>query len=277
MTNDLKPRDWEALSVYLDRQMSADERNRMEMRLRESAELRAGLAELSRTRDVLRSQPKLRAPRNFTLSAEMAGVRQVSPAYPAFRLAAVLASILFVLVVAGDWLSSKTSSDVPMLVQAPEEAHFEMEVLEEPAASLENLTPEVQALEVPEEDLLRGPVAPLTESQVRETVDATEAMEEEGAALKALPTVLPPGLESERAAEIMPESEEEVVSVPDSQPTPTSIIEVPAEPSPGIEVESESGINLLDSILQSPVRAVEVSLALLALFTGVVALVLRRR
>ena len=56
----------------------------------------------------------VRAPRNFTLTPEMAGVRTRSrPAmtlFPAFRLASALSSLLFVLVVLGDLLVSSPFS-----------------------------------------------------------------------------------------------------------------------------------------------------------------------
>lgn len=103
MSTQLSPQDWEKLSAYLDNQLSARERRKLEERLRLQANLRAGLGELRRTKDILRSAPKLRPPRNFTLTEEMAGISSSRPrTYPVFRLAFAMASILFVLTIAGD-------------------------------------------------------------------------------------------------------------------------------------------------------------------------------
>ena len=68
-------RDWEAMSAYLDNQLKPKDRVLLESRLEKSPELRSAFDELRRTRAVLRNQKSLRAPRNFALTAEMAGIR----------------------------------------------------------------------------------------------------------------------------------------------------------------------------------------------------------
>ncbi len=105
MTTKISPHDEELLSVYLDGQLAPKERDRLEARLREDAQLRSLLVELRRTRAILRSQPRLRAPRNFTLTPQMVGkpARMAPRGYPALRLASVLAGLLFVLVLVGDF------------------------------------------------------------------------------------------------------------------------------------------------------------------------------
>jgi anti-sigma factor RsiW len=107
MTTTITLREWEALSAYLDGQLNQKDRQRLERGLQERLELRQALEELRRTRAILRSQPKLRAPRNFTLTPEMVGfrtpTRAMPRAYPAFRLVSALASVLFILVLIGDF------------------------------------------------------------------------------------------------------------------------------------------------------------------------------
>ena len=115
MTKNLSSRDWEALSAYLDDHLSTKERARLEARLQSSPELKSGLDELRATRAVLRSQPKLRARRNFTLTPEMVGVKRPTRAYPVMRLAAVLVSIMFVLVFVGDIIFGGTMGGVPQM------------------------------------------------------------------------------------------------------------------------------------------------------------------
>lgn len=68
----LTERDWQALSEYLDGQLSTRDTTRLEKRLSEQSDLRAGLDELRHTRAMLRSVRKQPAPRNFTLSPAMA-------------------------------------------------------------------------------------------------------------------------------------------------------------------------------------------------------------
>ena len=105
MTTQITPRDWETLSAYLDDQLSAPERRDLENRLGNNTELSLGLEELRRTRMILRSLPKLRAPRNFTLTPSMAGQRMgasvTTGIYPLLRLAATMATLFFFIVTAG--------------------------------------------------------------------------------------------------------------------------------------------------------------------------------
>ena len=122
MTTKISPHEGELLSAYLDGQLAPKERVRLEARLREDPQLHSVLVELRRTRAILRSQPRLRAPRNFTLTPQMAGkpARITPRAYPALRLASVLAGMLFVLVLIGDLI---TVPRQPALLQsAPNQA-----------------------------------------------------------------------------------------------------------------------------------------------------------
>ena len=75
MTTRISPKEWEALSAYLDGQLSANDRIHLERLLTERPEMRVALKDLRSTRDFLRSQPSLRAPRNFTLAPQRAGIR----------------------------------------------------------------------------------------------------------------------------------------------------------------------------------------------------------
>ncbi|MEA3351738.1 MAG: zf-HC2 domain-containing protein, partial [Chloroflexota bacterium] len=106
MMEQISRRDWERLSAYLDGQLSPKEQARLKARLSTDAALQSGWDDLRRTREALRSMPRLRAPRNFTLRPEMVAQPKRKPSlwYPAFRLASVMVSLLFVLVVVGDLL-----------------------------------------------------------------------------------------------------------------------------------------------------------------------------
>jgi len=127
MTTRITPPQWEALSSYLDNQLTPKERARLETHLKQDAELRQALEDLRRTRALLRSQPRLRAPRNFTLTPAMAGVRSGARrsssvgTYPILRLASVLATIFFVLVTVGDF-AVRTFAPPPLTMTASERA-----------------------------------------------------------------------------------------------------------------------------------------------------------
>lgn len=68
MIKSLKNNQWEALSAYLDGQLSVRERQVLEEQLRSDTELQMALDELRQMQTLLRSVPRFRAPRNFTLS-----------------------------------------------------------------------------------------------------------------------------------------------------------------------------------------------------------------
>jgi|GEM_PF-281092 len=95
--------DLELISAYLDGQLSKVESARLEERLKTDEGYRQLLDELSGSRRVLRSLPARRAPRNFTLTPKMAGLKPPVPrAFPVFRLASVFATVLFFLVFAAN-------------------------------------------------------------------------------------------------------------------------------------------------------------------------------
>jgi hypothetical protein len=97
----LSAKDWQLLSEYLDEQLSAADRVRLEQGLQNRAELRSGLEELRRTRAVLRAAPRRKVPHNFTLTHAMAAEAarpRLSGWFPAMRLTSALAALMFILV-----------------------------------------------------------------------------------------------------------------------------------------------------------------------------------
>ncbi len=94
-------RDVELLSEYLDGRLSPSDSARLKSRLESDAGLRAVMDDLRSARGLLRKLPRRSAPRDFTLTPKMAGLRAPEPrAYPTFRFAAVLAAFLFVVTIA---------------------------------------------------------------------------------------------------------------------------------------------------------------------------------
>jgi len=114
-------RDVERLSAYLDGQLSQADRTRLEKRLQADPELAAVLDDLRQARSLLRQTPQRRAPRNFTLTPKMAGIRPPVPrAVPALSWASAIATLLFVFTL-GTNLVGRLSfgAAAPMMASAP--------------------------------------------------------------------------------------------------------------------------------------------------------------
>jgi hypothetical protein len=123
MKDTISKRDWETISAYLDGQLSRPKQARLESRLQKDFQLQVALGELRNTRDVLRSAPRLRAPRNFMLTPEMAGHPVRIPRLaPVFGWASAVASFLLVLVLVGDIFNA--GRFVPMVNDIPQQSEF---------------------------------------------------------------------------------------------------------------------------------------------------------
>jgi len=260
MTKTISSRDWEALSAYLDGYLSPKERQRLEDRLQRSVELKNGLEELRRTRLVLRSQPKMRAPRNFTLTPEMVGARPSSQPvgryFPVLRLASVLASILLILVFVGDLLTVTNSQTARL--NATNRMVEESAPLEPGAGEVEMpaAAPETEAYS--EKALLAAPTG---------TAGMMMTVPNEG--IQGTPA--PPAALAQPSGGGGPTSEEQAAD--------TTELALPAEaPLPTME--------LMPAPTQTPVPAVpvgqtywrmaEILLALIAVTSGLIAWYLRR-
>jgi hypothetical protein len=93
----MKSHDAEALSAYLDGQLSPPETRRLEQRIHSDPELRELLADLRFGRAALKQVPRRRVPRNFVLRPSMAALRGPVPrSVPVLRFASVFAMLLLV-------------------------------------------------------------------------------------------------------------------------------------------------------------------------------------
>lgn len=96
-------REIERLSSYIDGQLHESESARLETRLAADAELASVLNDLRAARGILRKLPARKAPRNFTLTRKMVGLKPPLPrAYPVFRFSTALATILLMLTFAAN-------------------------------------------------------------------------------------------------------------------------------------------------------------------------------
>jgi len=103
----MNPHDLELLSAYLDGQLNSSDSARLESRLASDESLHTALENLRSTRSFLRQLPSRRAPRNFTLTPQMAGIKPPTPrAVPLFRFATAIATFLFIITFAINGLIS---------------------------------------------------------------------------------------------------------------------------------------------------------------------------
>lgn len=147
----ISPRDQELLSAYLDGQLTSKEITNLQRRLKDDREMQEALEGLRMTREALHSLPRLRAPRNFTLSPDMAGVRAATrhPVYPVFGFASLAASLLLVLVFVADRMNFLGTAQTAALESAAHATQMEeavqtrvVEMLEEEGIT----SPEAEAL-----------------------------------------------------------------------------------------------------------------------------------
>ncbi len=129
MNKPLSSRDLEKLSAYLDSQLPANERRRLEEQIAGSPVLRTALEELRQTRHLLRSLPKARAPRNFTLKPGMAPERK-RPAFPFSSLSlsafSALAVIFLLALFVSDFMGIYTPAPVAQYSAAPAAGSVEL-------------------------------------------------------------------------------------------------------------------------------------------------------
>lgn len=117
----LSIRDLENLSAFLDGQLSPLEKTRLETRIRSDSSLASALEELRHTRKLLRSAPHRRAPRNFTLTPKMAGIRPPVPRLvPALSWASAVAMLLFIFTLGASLIGQLSfGAAAPMMAAAP--------------------------------------------------------------------------------------------------------------------------------------------------------------
>lgn len=114
------PQEWMLLSEYVDGQLDAHARAQLEQQLAERSDLREALDELRLLKSKLHAAPRLRAPRNFTLKAEMAPQRRKSFGERFFRLTSAFAAagaVLTLLLV--QFLPRLMPSGAPLTASAP--------------------------------------------------------------------------------------------------------------------------------------------------------------
>ena len=181
-------REIELLSSYLDGQLNEHESKRLETRLASDPELASVLNDIRATRSILRKLPARKAPRNFTLTRKMVGLKPPLPrTYPIFRFSTAFATILLVLTFAANSFGSLMgSAAAPALVTGGYGGGGGCDTCaEEPALEAAAAT-EAPAASAPAAAEMVP--APTLEGTLRETEPAADSMQtpKEGEAESAL-------------------------------------------------------------------------------------------
>jgi hypothetical protein len=102
MKTQLSPQDYILISAHLDGQLDSAQIRTFEKRLQASNDFKQAVDEIAYTRRLLRALPKVRAPRNFTLSAERVKKTGLNRRFqPVFGTLSAVATFLLIAVFAG--------------------------------------------------------------------------------------------------------------------------------------------------------------------------------
>jgi hypothetical protein len=119
-------REIEQLSSYLDGQLSQSESARLEARISSDPELASAFNDLRAARGILRKLPSRKAPRNFTLTRQMVGLKPPLPrSYSFFRFSTAFATVLLVLTFAANSILPNIhfGAGAPLSASAPQGAY----------------------------------------------------------------------------------------------------------------------------------------------------------
>jgi hypothetical protein len=142
---DVTERDYELLSAYLDDMLDAGERSALEQRLRQDPALQQELDALQDTIALIKQLPTLKAPRNFTLTADMVAIQDPAPRkitrFPV--LSALSTAAAFILIALGLVLLADGNNDAV----SPSAVAVQSIQVNETANAQDFRTEEVQTLE----------------------------------------------------------------------------------------------------------------------------------
>lgn len=110
----------ELISAYLDQRVTAEDKQFFERHIASCADCRAQLESTRSMIAALKAMPAVKAPRSFVLPRETAKQprRTIFDWYPALRLATVVAAVVFMIVFAGDLLTTRSAGQ-PVSMSIP--------------------------------------------------------------------------------------------------------------------------------------------------------------
>ena len=286
-------KEWLLLSSYIDGELNEREKKKLEQLLRASPDLQNELEQLRQTRTMIRSMPRKQAPKNFTLTPEMAAERKPKLLVPIFSLSSVASAVVALILLFIQFLPGFFASSQPAFLA--KEAQVEMAMPAQDAVELES-EPAIIYWEGPPGQF---PAEGKGGGGLTEESAPAEPM------MEAAPNAQQPPVEKEgiaaeeEVAEAVPEEaiveEAEVIeaepaeesSLAESSTPETTIIEGEQRddegPILGIRPTEELGQMIvptprqIEEEKQSPFWFIEVALLLFAFASGVTAFVLWRR
>jgi hypothetical protein len=170
MRAQLSNHDYELLSAYLDRQLAPSEQKKLEERLHARPELQQALEEMNSTRMLLRSAPRRRAPRNFTLTPAMVGEHKrareqswFSGLFPTLSFASAVATFALILSLVFELLPGTGMTSMTAQPQADTVAMEPLYEMAEAPAGEARMAPEEAPMAAGELEVLATQEAPTAE------------------------------------------------------------------------------------------------------------------
>ena len=276
-TRHKKNQDLNLLSAYLDHALREPEQKRLETRLAQDPELRERLENLRRTKQLIGFLPRLKAPRNFTLTPQMVTVRKPrQPLFVTLRYATTIAAVLLVALFSVEGITNLPKASMAEAPNAMEESArtFDMETTPEPLIIWGGQEAAVSGVGGGKGSGGGGEAGSFITEEL--TMEADPDVEEETAASVEVPAeitideVIPPEIPEE-----IPEDDHASNKAPDENfilglntDEGGQVIE---RSTPAEAIAKEPAIQI------SPIRWVEIGLALIALGGGIGSLCLRKR
>jgi hypothetical protein len=105
MKVNLSPHDFELLSAYIDGQLSPSDKEKVEITLRSDADFQKAFEKLKRSHEILHAVPQRHVPHPFTLTPEnVKPITHLSFFVSVFRYSSVAATALLVILIAFDFI-----------------------------------------------------------------------------------------------------------------------------------------------------------------------------
>ncbi len=126
MKQQLSPKDWILISSYLDGELNPREKSQVEARLAVDSNFQTALQELKENKQFLRQAPRLRVPRNFTVSAAAVQPRPIPRFLPTLRFSSAAAVLVAVFLMVAQLLPG--ISPMTQMAAEPAAKEFAAEV-----------------------------------------------------------------------------------------------------------------------------------------------------
>ena len=285
-------RDLALLSAYLDGELQPHQHQALAARLQAEPDLREWLESLRKVKRTVGYLPRLRAPRNYTLTPEMVTVRKkkAAPFAGTLRLASTLAAILMVVLFGVEFLFTSGPLARTQMASAPQMEAAVMMDDAEPAPLILWGHPGVGGggVDMPIEGrggdgpvMMEAPVI-IESMPVEVEVAVEEAMPVEEPVAEDLPAVMPEAMPEMMAeAELSPPADTEMESLQMAAEGEKQMPILGINLDEGGEIIQRSGDTL--GIQATPpawrviLRAVQIALGVFAVGGGLTWWLLRRR